>query len=240
MKFFVSILAGLLFTLTTAACNHVTPKPDAVNSAPVPSQVYGFKVVEKDVPQQRAVNSKSKTPSVRKEKFVVISECVNPENCANPAKEAVVPYDRFIAQVQQEVKANEKIVENHEQFLEKSLNVLKSEQEVMEQEQAYYERQLKLYRWSSLKPVVDGHKKAQEVVAHDLSLFKARILRIEDELRFVRRKNGPRLSQEDSVIMLMEMAAAGFPQYKPEFHSQDNVWKMFEKMGKQFTSTPGV
>jgi hypothetical protein len=169
-----------------------------------------------------------------------VSACVESHGCSSPDKNTYVPYDRFVAQVKEELKPDDKIIEKQEQYLEKSLEVLKSEQNLMQQEHAYYNRQLKLFKWSSLKPVVDGHKKAQEVVARDIKMFQVRILKVEEELKFIKRKNGVRLSQEESLQILMELMASGYSYPEREPSEQDQVWKLFQKMGQYFVYNPEV
>lgn len=239
MKRIVVILVGLIL----ASCNHVSPKPDAVASnIAQPVEYYGFKVVSREVPQKRTVSSSKKSSGTPvSEKYLMVSTCADAQGCESADKNAFIPYDRFIAQVKEEIKSNDKLMDKQEQYLESNLAFLKNEQNVMLQEHSYYERQLKLYKWSSLKPVVDGHKKAQEVVARDIKLFNTKILKIEDELRFFKRKNGVRLSQDESVNILMDLMASG--QYVPvdeKSADKDEVWKLFQKMGKHFMYNPGV
>lgn len=199
---------------------------------------YGMEFVQREVRVPASVTVKTSKKEkikelVTQEKFVKVSSTVEDKE-----KTAFVPYDRFIAQVRAEVQKDGQILEKQEQYLEKSLDFLKAEQQEMLQEHAYYSHQLKHYRWSSLKPVVDGEKKAKDVVAKDIQLFQNRILKLEEELKFIKRKNGVRLSQEDSVNMIIELVSAGYWSMDPYPSQADPMGPIFQKVGQYLIDNP--
>jgi hypothetical protein len=170
-------------------------------------------------------------------KFIAVSACKPGQPCTGEEKQKLVPREAFVSNIREKIKKSGDLVDKQEHLLAKDLDLLKNEKQVMIKEQAYYEHEMKMNKWSSLKPVIDGYKKAHVGITKDIALFEMKIQKYEKELNYLRNmKTSPVANLPVEKIMLL--VDAGQWEIGSDLSPSDRVlWNLMQTVGAEVSAT---
>lgn len=168
-------------------------------------------------------------------KYIAVFPCKKGEVCQPKAEDKkVVPMEKVVETVKKNVDQNQNVLGRQEKILERGVASLKQQKKQMEQEYTYYEQQTKVYKYASLKPVMDNYKRYKSELADDIKQFDSKIQQFEKDLNYLKNNKGLQLGQDSSTQKLMQMLADGqWGTFGAYLDKEDQVlWQFFQKVGQ--------
>jgi hypothetical protein len=228
MKLLISIV--MLYSFT--ACAHWSKsEPKTADSSDSVKQFYTFQTV--NMPAQRNVSSDlKKGKKVPQEKFVAVYKCEKGNSCTpDESAKKLVPYDQFVAKVKAKgMQKGVDVVDQQQRMLAKGIERLKQQRNEVHSENAYYKNQLSVYRYASLKPVVDNFKRAKTATDEEITMISSKIEKYDKDLQYLKNVKGIRLGMDmptEKVMELVEVGQWSFGEGKDE----TVLWNFLQQVG---------